>query len=55
MSPQEAKKSWQKPELTVLVRSNPQEQVLEGCKARGDHLPTGSRCTVNSCVIQVTS
>ena len=26
------KKSWSKPELLVLVRSNPEETVLESCK-----------------------
>jgi hypothetical protein len=30
------KKSWSKPELLVLVRSNPEEAVLLGCK----HLTT---------------
>jgi hypothetical protein len=25
-------KSWQKPELVVLVRSKPEEAVLHGCK-----------------------
>jgi len=29
---QTAKQPWQKPELTVLVRSNPEETVLTGCK-----------------------
>ena len=26
------KKTWEKPELTVLVRSNPEEAVLGACK-----------------------
>jgi hypothetical protein len=26
------KKEWTKPELTVLVRNKPEEQVLSGCK-----------------------
>ena len=26
------KKQWQKPELIVLVRSKPEEAVLQGCK-----------------------
>ena len=26
------KRSWQKPELIVLVRSHPEEAVLAGCK-----------------------
>lgn len=29
---QQAKKEWTKPELTVLVRSNPEEAVLSACK-----------------------
>jgi len=28
----QSKKEWTKPELTVLVRNNPEEQVLTGCK-----------------------
>ncbi len=27
-----AKKIWQRPEMTVLVRSNPEEAVLQTCK-----------------------
>ena len=27
-----AKKTWDKPVMTVLVRSNPEEAVLQGCK-----------------------
>jgi hypothetical protein len=29
------KKEWVKPELTVLVRNEPEEQVLMGCKTMG--------------------
>ncbi len=29
------KKMWQRPEMTVLVRSNPEEAVLSGCKSAG--------------------
>jgi len=29
------KKPWEKPELTVLVRSRPEEAVLTGCKTSG--------------------
>ena len=36
------KKSWQKPELIVLVRSNPAEAVLSTCKGGGQwQTPTG--------------
>jgi hypothetical protein len=29
-----SKKQWQKPELTVVVRGTPAENVLEGCKTQ---------------------
>ena len=29
------KKIWQRPEMTVLVRSNPEEAVLQICKRAG--------------------
>ena len=29
------KKMWQRPEMTVLVRSNPEEAVLSVCKVIG--------------------
>lgn len=29
----ETKRDWRKPELTVLVRNNPEEVVLYGCKS----------------------
>jgi len=32
MERQTGRKAWQKPELTVLVRSKPEEAVLLGCK-----------------------
>ena len=38
------KKIWQRPEMTVLVRSNPEEAVLNGCKtslAAGPDAPAG--------------
>lgn len=34
------KKSWHKPELTVLVRSRPEEAVLATCKTTGMAGPT---------------
>jgi hypothetical protein len=33
------KKLWQKPALIVLVRSKPEEAVLEGCKQSGSGAP----------------
>jgi hypothetical protein len=38
---QRQKKSWQKPELIVLVRSKPQEAVLTGCKGTLDFRTRG--------------
>jgi len=41
------KKAWQKPELTVLVRSEPEEAVLAGCKAQkvaGDTALQHNKC-----------
>jgi hypothetical protein len=34
------KKTWQAPQLIILVRSKPEETVLSGCKTT--HLGTGS-------------
>lgn len=34
------KKKWKKPKLIVLVRSKPEEAILQGCKARGMGGPT---------------
>jgi hypothetical protein len=39
------KKRWQKPELTILVRSNPEEAVLTFCKYPGRHDPQGNECS----------
>jgi len=38
-------KAWIEPELTVLVRSNPEEAVLTACKAA---LPTGGNVVLAS-------
>lgn len=35
------KKLWEKPELIVLVRSNPEEMVLTACKVTGRILRSG--------------
>jgi hypothetical protein len=51
------KKPWLKPELIVLVRSNPQEMVLMNCKMTLNS-PTGSqrRCRTggSACVNSAT-
>jgi hypothetical protein len=39
------KRTWQKPELIVLVRSNPEEAVLSYCKFDG---ATGGRAGVGA-------
>jgi hypothetical protein len=33
MAKQVTKKKWTEPELIVLIRSNPEEAVLTGCKS----------------------
>jgi hypothetical protein len=41
------KKSWTRPELTILVRASDDERVLSGCKNADN---TGFGTTVNGCV-----
>jgi hypothetical protein len=43
------KKHWQKPELIVIVRSNPEENVLLGCKYEdvSSQGPSGHKCNNN--------
>jgi hypothetical protein len=36
------KKTWSKPELIVLIRSNPEEMVLTTCKASSGSWVSGS-------------
>jgi hypothetical protein len=38
------KHAWKKPELTVLVRSRPEEAVLAGCKTLGQSGPVKNHC-----------
>ncbi len=40
------KKAWMTPELTVLVRSRPEEAVLVGCKLVGN---SGPQSELGSC------
>jgi hypothetical protein len=42
------KKVWQKPELVVLVRSNPEEAVLSACKV--DPTPGAVAATQVACI-----
>lgn len=44
-----AKKTWGKPELTVLVRNKPEEQVLSVCKTFGPGAPGNPNGYNNSC------
>ena len=44
------KKAWKKPELTVLVRTRPEEAILGGCKTGvivGDPNGTNTTCYEN--------
>lgn len=45
------KKSWQKPELIVLVRSHPEEMVLTACKGTALEGPVTlyTRCNKTNC------
>ena len=45
------KKSWSKPELLVLVRSNPEEAVLLGCKLPTTPITVKNKptCADNGC------
>jgi len=45
------KKQWQTPQLTVLVRSRPEEAVLAACKYAGMSGSTGGK---NACRAKVT-
>jgi hypothetical protein len=47
------KKLWQKPELIVLVRSRPDEAVLETCKSSGR--TTGESHYKNNCMKENSS
>ena len=43
------RKQWQRPELTVLVRSKPEEAVLTACKYDTKTASTGSNVSYNGC------
>jgi len=45
-------RAWRKPELTVLVRSGPEEVVLAGCKyafVGGGNYSINDGCLVRNC------
>jgi len=46
------KKQWEKPELVVLVRSNPEETVLTACKVTGKILRSGPSKGSYQCTTQ---
>jgi hypothetical protein len=43
------KRTWQKPELIVLVRNRPEEAVLESCKGDGSF---AYNMNVNACRVE---
>jgi hypothetical protein len=47
--PSTPKKPWHKPELIVIIRSNPEENVLLGCKYEdvSSQGPSGHKCNNN--------
>jgi hypothetical protein len=47
------KTMWQKPEMTVLVRSRPEEAVLAACKQPGS--ATGPSTAKNDCLTHVSN
>lgn len=45
-------KQWIKPELTILIRSNPEESVLMTCKESGGATPgSGAGLSASGCFI----
>ena len=40
---------WIKPELTILVRNKPEENILSNCKT--DSIPSGSNSADSACLI----
>ncbi|MGC2775581.1 MAG: hypothetical protein WA418_08075 [Bradyrhizobium sp.] len=47
------KKTWQKPELVVLVRSNPEETVLTACKVTTNPPTSGPSRGSYQCTTQL--
>jgi hypothetical protein len=55
---QVAARPWQKPELTVLVRSKPEEAVLRSCKsdtASAGNASAQGNCTFTICYVCSTA
>lgn len=46
------RKQWQKPELVVLVRNNPEENVLLACKVTGSYPSPGPSKGSYQCTTQ---
>ncbi len=46
------KERWQKPELVVLVRNNPEENVLLACKVTGSYPSPGPSKGSYQCTTQ---
>jgi hypothetical protein len=46
-------KTWEKPRLIVLVRSKPEEAVLNGCKNEFDLAMSGPSTAVSKCMDMV--
>ena len=47
------KRVWQRPELVVLCRGNPEEAVLSGCKIDLFHQPQGPGTYISVCYGQL--
>ena len=47
----QARKAWSRPELVVLVRSGPEEAVLESCKSEATGTWEGHDAVFNGCHI----
>lgn len=42
------KKEWEKPQLIILLKGEPEENVLAGCKM--NHTPSGPQGAYNACM-----
>ncbi len=49
---EEKKKKWEKPELVVLVRRNPEEMVLTACKVTTNPPSSGPSRGSYQCITQ---
>jgi len=46
---EQEKKAWEKPQLIILARTEPEEAVLGACKVTSESSSTGS-CSLNGCL-----